>query len=405
MSHKKKVSKDLQGINKLIIDATIGITDLTEKMHHQIVHPKYLPSTGIQHLVSKIARLNFKIVKFSTKFIGNGVHQTLDLLTPILGKTKNTFKTEAIRATLNGVIGDHLKNDKNPLAIKMQFRNDGNPISLDAKTILKEYPNSNGKILLLLHGCCMNDLQWTQNGYNYGELLAKELGKTPVFLNYNSGLHVSENGKELNKRLEKLVLNWPVKVDEIVILAHSMGGLVTRSALHYGQSGESSWIKKMSKVIFLGTPHHGAPLEKAGNIVDVILEATPYAKPFAKLGKIRSAGVTDLRYGYIIDEDWQNKDRFKLLEDNSSNISLPKIISFYSIAAVVGKKTTSVSSALLGDKMVTVKSALGKHSKRSKNLNFKKENTWIAYETSHIELLGSAEIYKKIKSWLIAIRC
>ena len=401
MSHKKKVSEDLQGITALIVEATVGITDLTEKMHHQIVHPSYLPSTAIQNLITKIASFNFKTVKWSAKFIGKSADKTLRVLTPILGESKKTNKTETLRATLNGVVGDYLEENNNPLAIKMQFRNKGIPISITLKDLKKAYPKSNGKIFLLLHGSCMNDIQWTQNELNYGELLGEELGKTPVYLNYNSGLHISKNGQELNKRLEELVLNWPVEVNEIVILAHSMGGLVARSALYYGQLEEKSWTKKITKIVFLGTPHHGAPLEKAGNIVDVVLDATPYSKPFARLGKIRSAGVTDLRYGNITDEDWKNKDRFKLLEDHRKNISLPKEIAFYSIAGVVGKKTTSISSALLGDKMVSVKSALGKHTKRSKNLNFKKENTWIAYETSHIELLGSTKIYEKIKSWLV----
>jgi len=402
MSHKNKVSEDLQGITALLVEATIGITDLTEKMHHQIVHPSYLPSTAIQNLITKIASFNYKTVEWSTKFIGNSVDKTLGVLKPILGESKTTHKTEALRATLNGVVGDYLEENKNPLAIKMQFRNKGNVISLNAEDIKKAYPNSNGKILLLLHGSCMNDLQWTQNDHNHGELLATELNKTPIYVNYNSGLHISKNGQELNKNLEELVLNWPVKVDEIVILAHSMGGLVSRSALYYSQLEQKSWTTKLYKTVFLGTPHHGAPLEKAGNIIDVVLEVSPYSKPFARLGKIRSAGVTDLRYGNIIDEDWQNKDRFKLLEDHRKNISLPKEIAFYSIAGVVGKKTTSISSALLGDKMVSVKSALGKHSNTTKNLNFKKEHTWIAYETSHIELLGSTKIYEKIKSWLVA---
>lgn len=103
-----------------------------------------------------------------------------------------------------------------------------------------------------------------------------------------------------------------------------MGGLVSRSAIHYGQQQQKLWTKHLKKIIFLGTPHHGAPLEQAGNFLDVILEAIPYAKPFARLGKIRSAGVTDLRYGNLLDEDWQNNDRFKMQGDQRKNISLPE---------------------------------------------------------------------------------
>lgn len=400
MSNNKKVSTDLQGVTRLITKATIGITDLTEAMQKQIVHPAFLPSTPIQHLVTKISSVVFKTVRWNAKLIGKSTDKTLGFLTPFLGETKITNEREAIRATLNGVIGDYLEENKNPLATKMEFRNEGIAISLDAENIKKTYKNVNGKILLMLHGSCMNDIQWTQKDHNHGKLLSEELGKTPVYLNYNSGLHVSDNGKKLNELLENLVFNWPVPVEEISILGHSMGGLIARSTLHYGEKQDKFWTKYLKKIIFIGTPHHGAPLEKAGNIIDVVLETIPYSRPFAKLGKIRSAGVTDLRYGNIVDEDWQHQDRFKLQRDKRQHIKLPEQIECYGIAGVVGKKTASISSGLLGDKMVRVKSALGKHGKKSKNLLFKKEHTFIAYETSHIELLSNLKIYEKMKIWL-----
>jgi hypothetical protein len=102
-------------------------------------------------------------------------------------------------------------------------------------------------------------------------------------------------------------------------------------------------------------------LEKTGNYLDFILESTPYAKPFARLGKIRSAGVTDLRYGNLCDEDWQNKNRFALKGDQRQIIPLPQRIDCYSIAAVIGKASDSLSNRLLGDSLVDIKSALGQH--------------------------------------------
>ena len=190
---------------------------------------------------------------------------------------------------------------------------------------------------------------------------------------------------------------WPVPVEEIVIIAHSMGGLVTRSAIYYSQLQQKQWTKSLKKVIFLGTPHHGAPLEKIGNYIDSIFEFIPYTKPLAPLGKIRSAGVTDLRYGHVTDQDWQGKDRFKLRGDRRAQISLPDDIEFYAIA---GSKSKNKSKRILGDKMVTVQSALGIHVDPTKHLHFKSENTWIAFENTHSDLLSSPEVYTKIKSWL-----
>lgn len=400
MSDKRNTSADLQGLTSLITDATIGITDLVEAMHKRVVHPPLLPSTPIQHLITKIAGITFNNIRWSTRFISKGTDKALGKLTTLFGEIEATEKREAIRSVLNGVIGDHLKKKENPLQISMQLRHEAKAISINSKSIKNAYSTINGKILLMVHGSCLNDIQWTQKEHNHGKLLAKELQKTPIFLHYNSGLHISTNGKELNELLEDLVQNWPVPVEELVILAHSMGGLVSRSALYYGQEQQKSWTKQLKKIIFLGTPHHGAPMEKAGNFVDVALEAIPYAKPFARLGKIRSAGVTDLRYGNLLDEDWHNDDRFKMQGDKRQNISLPEQIECYSIAGVAGKVTASKASKLLGDKMVGVKSALGQHKDPTKNLQFKKENTWIVYETSHSALLSNPKIYTKIKSWM-----
>ena len=401
MSDKKNKGSKLQGVTRLLTDATIGITDLVESMHKRIVHPPFLPSTPIQHLITNIAGITYKNIRWSTRLIGSGADKALGLFAAVSGKIEATDEKEAIRSVLNGVIGDYLEKTGNPLQITMQFRHQAKAIPLDIESLEKTYPTINGKILLMVHGSCMNDIQWTRKEHNHGKALAKELHKTPIYLHYNSGRHISTNGQNLHELLEKLVLHWPVPIEELIIIAHSMGGLVTRSAVHYGQQQQNSWTKYLKKIIFLGTPHHGASLEQAGNYLDAVLEAVPYAKPFARLGKIRSAGVTDLRYGNLLDEDWQNMDRFKLHGDQRHKISLPKQVACYSIAGVNGKAIKSRSTQLLGDNMVGIKSALGQHKDPTKNLNFKKQNTWIAYENKHLDLLSNPKVYKKIKAWML----
>jgi pimeloyl-ACP methyl ester carboxylesterase len=298
------------------------------------------------------------------------------------------------------VVGDTLEENENPLRIFMQFRHRAKAIPLDGQSIGKHYPKMNGQILLMVHGLCMNDIQWTRKEHDHGMALARALNKTPIYLHYNSGRHISTNGRDLNELLEKLVLHWPVPVEELVILAHSMGGLVARSAIYYGRKEQNTWTKHLKKIVFLGTPHHGVPLERAGNYLDTMLEAIHYTKPLAQLGKIRSAGVTDLRYGNITDEDWQHGDRFERKGDQRQSISLPKEIACYTIAGTNGKATGDVTSQLLGDNLVPVKSALGQHENPAKNLHFRKENSWIAYENNHLDLLSNPQIYTKIKAWL-----
>ena len=401
MSNKRKTGSELQGLTRLIADATVGITDLVEAVHKRVVHPPFLPSTPIQHLITRIASVAYNNVRWSTQLIGGGLDKVLGQIAPALGEIKTTDKREAMRSVLNGIVGDYLEEKDNPLKIEMQFRYQSKSIPLDTKGLDEAYPTINGKILLMIHGSCMNDIKWNRKGHNHGEELAKELGKTPIYLNYNSGLHISTNGQNLNDLLEELVQHWPVPIEELVIIAHSMGGLLVRSALHYGQQNQNTWTDHLAGIVFLGTPHHGAPMERIGNYLDLILASIPYTKPFARLAKIRSAGVTDLRYGNIIDEDWQEQDRFEIKGDQRQHIPLPTGIECYSIAATKGKERETVSSRMQGDGLVGVKSALGQHKNPDKNLHFKEANTWIAYENSHLDLLSNPAINAKIKSWLV----
>ena len=129
----------------------------------------------------------------------------------------------------------------------MQFRYRGEVIALNDDSIKKIYSKINGKILIMVHGLCMNDLQWNQNSHNHGKLLAQELGLTPMYLQYNGGLHISENGQHFNAVLEELLDAWPVAVEELTIVAHSMGGLVIRSAFHYGKKEKTIRENKKKK--------------------------------------------------------------------------------------------------------------------------------------------------------------
>jgi pimeloyl-ACP methyl ester carboxylesterase len=401
MSDKKKPGSDLQGLTRLITDATVGITDLVEAMHRRVVHPPLLPSTPIQHLISRIAGFTYKNIKWSTKFIGGSLEKALELLAPRLGEIESTDELESIRSVLNGVVGDYLEEKENPLEIKIQFRLKGKTINLNRKGLKTAYPDINGKILLMIHGSCMNDIQWTRNEHNHGDLLAKELGKTPLYLHYNSGRHISNNGQDLSSLLEKLIAQWPVPIESLEILAHSMGGLVSRSALYYGNQQKKNWTKYIRKVVFLGTPHHGAPLEKVGNYIDVILEAIPYAKPFARLGKVRSAGITDLRYGNLIEEDWKSHERFEPKGDQRQRIPLARSIDFYNIAAILGKEKDIIGPHIIGDGMVGIKSAIGEHDDPKKNINFKEKHTFLIYENGHLDLLSSYDVYTTIKGFLV----
>jgi pimeloyl-ACP methyl ester carboxylesterase len=280
----------------------------------------------------------------------------------------------------------------------MRLRRDARPILMGAPTLFESIQQSDKKIVLMVHGSCMNDLQWNRQGHNHGTALENDFEFFPVFLHYNTGRHISENGRELANLLEAFVKHLPWSI-ELIIIAHSMGGLVSRSACYYGNLAQHTWFKHLKKLIFLGTPHHGALLEKSGNWVDILLEANPYSAPFAKLGKLRSSGLTDLRYGNILDEDWKGSDRFKYSGDNRKATPLPDNVQCYTIAATAGKKPGRINDDLIGDGLVTLNSALGRNKNPDLNLVFPESHQWIGRNMNHVDLLNHPDVYKTIKKF------
>jgi pimeloyl-ACP methyl ester carboxylesterase len=288
----------------------------------------------------------------------------------------------------------------NPLAIKMRLRKNGQALELDRQALAAAIPQPSARLLILVHGLCRSDQQWNRQSHDHGAALTRDLGFTTVYLHYNSGRHVSTNGREFGALMETLVQQWPVPLEQLVLVGHSMGGLLIRSACHYAKAADHSWLRHLRKIVFLGTPHHGAPLERGGNWVNGVLGRSPYVAPFARLGRIRSAGITDLRYGNLVDEDWAGRDRFDHVDDLRRPVPLPQGVRCYAIATTTGKRMGDMSDRLLGDGLVPLASALGCHENPSLNLTFPESQQWIGYEMNHLDLLSHSEVYKKIKEWL-----
>ncbi len=387
--HPKKAVSDLQGATKLTVDAVKGVTNIVESLHSTIAS-----FTGIIGDPKKDAKgisgMVYRNIRKITDAFGDGIDVMLGKLSDVIGEKQSFRSREAIIAATNGVIGDYLHKHSNPLAIHMSLRRDGKALSKeDIAELIKK---SKGKVLILIHGLCMNDLQWQRNNHDHGQALAEDLGYTCLYLHYNTGKHVSENGKELALLLEQIAQpNLTIS-----ILAHSMGGLLARSACYYAQRAHQSWLSHCDKIIFLGTPHHGALLEKGGNWLNTMLKVSPYTEPFTKITNIRSGGITDLRYGNIIDEDWNRHDRFEHNKDKRTYVPLPENIQCYAIAATTSKKNDSVvANNVVGDGLVTVNSALGIHTEY--DLKIPEENKWIGREIGHIELLENDKVYQVIK--------
>ena len=392
---------DIRGLSRLAIDATLGLTRLVETMHHNIARTPGPLGKHTQEPTRGITGLVYRSIQGTTRLVGSGLDALLGQLLPLLDRepAPSSATREALLAALNGVLGDHLAGSANPLAIPMHLRRDGHPLPLTPQDLAGALPQPTGKILLLVHGLCMNDLQWTRKGHNHGAALAEAAGFTPLYLHYNSGQHVSSNGRALADLLQTLVQAWPVPLEQLVIVGHSMGGLVARSACHYGHLAGQSWLQHLQKMVFLGTPHHGAPLERGGNWVNVVLELSPYTAALARLAKIRSAGITDLRHGSILDQDWQHGDRFAR-NRRPVFVPLPEGVRCYAIGVTSAKSGGDPGKTLPGDGLVPLNSALGQHAKRSQHLDFPEAQRWVGYDMHHLDLLDSQEVCEQLRRWL-----
>src|SRR5271165_382278 len=302
---------DLRGVSRMAISAIAGVVSLVETLHLSIAKKSsVLAGPLVSGAIEATTAAVYKSIHHVTRAVGAGLDQALGALGPALRELESSPLREAVVAALNGVLGDHLAESGNPLAIAMHLRRDGKPLVLTSEGIAAAVAAPSGKVLVLVHGLCMNDLFWERNGHDHGAALARDLGFTAVYLHYNSGLHVSTNGRQLAALLDELIAAWPVPIVELDILTHSMGGLVVRSGHHYASAAARAWPGKLRKIIFLGTPHDGVPLERIGHWLNLLWDRTIFTAPFARLGKVRSAGITDLRHGYVLDEDWQGRDRF-----------------------------------------------------------------------------------------------
>lgn len=395
----RQIRSDLRGAGRLAIEATVGITDLVEAMHHTITRVPAPLGKPVSGTARGITGLVYASIRGTTRLVGGGIDAALALLPPLLGPGDSWPGREPVLAALNGVLGDYLVQTGNPLAIPMQIRRDGRPLEISGAALQAALPQASGHVLLLVHGLCMSDLQWERDGHDHGACLADALGMTAVYLRYNTGLHVSVNGRQLAGLLDDLLRAWPVPVTGLTVVGHSMGGLVARSATHLARSDGLAWLKQLRNLVFVGTPHHGAPLERGGNWVDTILGASPYTAAFARLGRIRGAGITDLRHGSLLDEDWQGRDRFARGADPRTPVPLPEGVDCYAIAGV---RAGRIAKRLIGDGLVPVESALGRHEDPARTLAFPESHVWIAHDTHHVGLLRSRDVCRQMARWLSA---
>jgi hypothetical protein len=368
----------LRGAARLATDATAGLVALVEAMHARIASPPGVPVRAGER-TSGVTGLVYRSVHGVTKLVGGSVDALLRLVEPkLLRPGAPSAQREALLAALNGVLGDHLAASGNPLATPMTLRLQGHDVTTPGALAA-----AGPALLLQVHGLCMHDGQWLRKGHDHGAVLAQALGFTPVTLRYNSGRAIADNGHDLALLLEDLLDRWPVPLERFAAIGHSMGGLVLRSALQQAATLGLRWPAQLQDLVFLGTPHLGAPLERAGHGVDLLLGAAPYAAPLARLGRVRSAGITDLRHGLPGDA-----------------APLPPDLRCWAVAATLGAPEAPLKTRLLGDGLVPLNSALGHHRDPRRSLGIPAERQCVVPSLGHFDLLSSPTVAATLQRWL-----
>jgi hypothetical protein len=320
-------------------------------------------------------------------------------------------------AVVNGLFGDALDDQGSSLAIPMTLRAVATELPLErealADALTGALPDVSPRICILVHGLMSTESVWRFPGTEsttYGSLLARDHGVTPLTLRYNTGRHISTNGRELARLLNRLVAAWPVPVRAIDLIGHSMGGLVIRSACHYGRSllprGRHlpigrPWTTRVRRVVLVGVPNTGAPLEVFVNLTSATLWSLPVpATRLVGLGlDHRSAGIKDLRFGAILDEDWQETDPGALERAQPHRVRGLRRARYLVIAGSVTADPEHPLARIIGDALVTSSSATGSVVGTGGTELLPDATVRLFPGVTHVALANRPEVYAAIDAW------
>jgi len=315
---------------------------------------------------------------------------------------------DAATGLLNGVVGDYLAEHQNALDLGMRLFLDGASLPNGGSELQAALAAATPKLCVFIHGLATTDWSWSIDAEKnhgdpsttYGTLMREELGYTPIYVCYNSGQHISHNGRRLADLLQILAQNWPGSPPQVTLVGHSMGGLVARSAAYYASQANLGWVENLTHVFCLGSPHLGAPLEKAGYLLTRVLRwfDTPGTQIPGRILDVRSAGIKDLRHGDIIDEDWQT-DIHNPGGDHRSAIPFVEHAGYYYVASTVSPNPDHPLGKVLGDWLVRLPSASGSHRLPTRRIPFPADSGAVFGGISHLQLANHPQVYASIKRW------
>ncbi|MBV9309735.1 MAG: alpha/beta fold hydrolase [Solirubrobacterales bacterium] len=305
---------------------------------------------------------------------------------------------------INGLYGNHLNDRGSPLAVSMGVRRRGVDVPAEPESLADAYPDATSRIAVFVHGLMCDESCWRlmplhgdrRGRRTYGERLQDEFNFTPVEIRYNTGRHVSENGRSLAELIDRIFQAWPNRVDEVLLVGHSMGGLVARSACHYAEAEGHSWTAAVRHVFCLGTPHLGADLEKGLNALGHWLGRLPEMRGLARMINARSVGIKDLRFGSCVDEDWCDCDPDEFLHDRCTEVPFLPHAHYY----FIGAQLAGPVGGAVGDLLVRIPSSSGRGNGRGRRIPFEIDNGLELDGLNHFDLLSHPAVYGQLREWI-----
>lgn len=405
--------EEIRATGRLAGDVLANGVGLVEDIHRAIARRAFAFTGSADHPV--------RLLHDAVSSAAYGAVKTAHALVPRVGATLSAFRADEdtagwagapagrqVVAAVNGLWGDTMARRYPELSIEMAVVQHDGEVTLAPEALAEAFPQATSSLAVFVHGLCETDESWCRNAEDhygdafatYGSMLQRDLGYTPVFLRYNTGLHVSDNGRQLAALLDELAAAWPVPVSEIVLVGHSMGGLVARSACHYAERDGRAFTPLVAHVFCLGTPHLGAPLEKGVHATSWLAGRLPETRPIAKVLEARSAGVKDLRFGACVEDDWRHGDAGGLLHDPCTDVPFLPGAAYYFVGVSVTSDTSHPVGTLVGDLLVRFPSASGRGRRRT--IPFEIDNGRHIGGLHHLDLLNHPAVYEQLHHWLAA---
>jgi pimeloyl-ACP methyl ester carboxylesterase len=360
--------QELRALGELAGEAIGGIATSVQEMHAGIAERAFngvgVMATPVKVLHDRISGGAYTAVKSALRGAARAGARAASLTRPPDAPSlQASIRGRLMVGALTGAFGDRCAE---PLAGDM--------------VVARPVTDPNERLAVFLHGLCETEDAWwlgARRHTPYGVRLQRELGWTPVYIRYNTGRTISDNGRRLSQLLAELIEDWPAPVEEIALIGHSMGGLVARCACHEG--AQEPWISRVRHVFMLGTPHRGAPLEKAAKAAAGRLELLPETRALANALNVRSAGIKDLC------QDCE----FPYLPSANQ----------YFVSATLSSDAGAPAGRLIGDLLVLPASAWD-HAGRGRRLTFPLDHYRHVGRANHFQLLNHPAIYEQIRRWL-----